>query len=138
MGELAPTSDAKYVYIFSAIALFIILIACINFMNLSTARSSGRAKEVGIRKVLGASVSAIVFMLSSEFTKWILLSNLIAWPIAWYAMNKWLQNFAYRINIGWWTFLLAGAMALFIAVLTVSYQAIRAATANPVEALRYE
>ncbi len=77
-------------------------------------------------------------MLSKDFTKWVLLANLIAWPFAWYAMNKWLQNFAYHINVTVWPFLLAGATALAIALLTVSWQALRAATANPVEALRYE
>ena len=77
-------------------------------------------------------------MLSTEFTKWALLANLIAWPVAWWAVNKWLQNFAYRIEIGWWIFLLAGSLALLIALLTVSTQAIRAALANPIDSLRYE
>jgi putative ABC transport system permease protein len=76
--------------------------------------------------------------LTKEFVKWILIANLFAWPIAWFAMNKWLQNFAYRINLDWWMFVLAGGLALLIAVLTVSWQAVRAAAANPVEALRYE
>jgi len=97
-----------------------------------------RTKEIGIRKVLGASVTGIIVLLTKDFTKWVLSVNILAWPIAYYAMNKWLQNFAYRINISWRTFVLAGALALVIALLTVSYQAIRAATANPVEALRYE
>jgi putative ABC transport system permease protein len=88
--------------------------------------------------VLGASVLNIVTMLSTEFAKLVTLANLVAWPIAWLAMNQWLQNFAYRIDLGWWMFALAGAMALLIALLTVSTQAIKAALANPVEALRYE
>jgi putative ABC transport system permease protein len=97
-----------------------------------------RIREIGIRKVLGATVIQLVVMLYQFFIKWILIAALIAWPIAWYIMNKWLYNFAYRINLSWWTFVLAGAIALVIALLTVSWQAIRAATANPVEALRYE
>ena len=97
-----------------------------------------RTKEIGIRKVLGASVGGVVTLLSKDFVKLVLLANLIAWPVAWYAMSKWLQDFAYRIELGWWTFALAGGVALLIALLTVSAQAIRAALANPVEALRYE
>jgi len=123
------------VLIFTSIAIFI---ACLGLYGLVSFTAERRTKEIGIRKVLGASVSGIVALLSKEFIKWVLVANFIAWPIAYYAMNKWLQNFAYRINIDWWTFLLAGALALVIALLTVSYQAIRAATANPVEALRYE
>ena len=97
-----------------------------------------RTKEVGIRKVLGASVDSIVFTLIGDFLKWVALANIIAWPIAWYVINEWLQNFAYRINLSWWMFVLSGGIALLIAILTVGFQAIKAATANPVEALRYE
>ncbi len=118
--------------------LFTVFVSCLGLFGLSSYAAVQRTKEIGIRKVLGASVSGIILLLSKDFTKWVLLANLIAWPIAYYAMNQWLQNFAYRIDIGWWTFLLAGALVLVIALLTVSYQAIRAATANPVKALRYE
>ena len=93
-----------------------------------------RSKE----KVAGATVPNILVLLTKDSIKWVVLSNLIAWPIAWYVMNKWLQNFAYHINLGWWMFVLAGTTTLVIALLTVSFQAIRAATANPVESLRYE
>jgi putative ABC transport system permease protein len=92
----------------------------------------------GRGKVLGATVANLVELLSKDFVSLVLLANVIAWPLAWYAMNKWLQNFAYRIDIGWWVFALAGGVALMIALLTVSTQAIKAALANPVEALRYE
>jgi putative ABC transport system permease protein len=117
------------------LALFI---ACLGLFGLTSFTTEQRTKEIGVRKVLGASVPGIIQILTKEFTKWIILANLIALPISWYVMNKWLQNFAYRINIGWWTFLSAGALVLFIALITVSYQSIKAALANPVESLRYE
>jgi putative ABC transport system permease protein len=97
-----------------------------------------RTKEIGVRKVLGASVAGIAGLLSIDFVKLVLLANVMAWPVAYFAMNKWLQNFAYRIDINWWVFALAGGLALLIALLTVSTQAVRAARANPAEALRYE
>ena len=120
---------------FTILALFVSVLGLFGLTLFSTER---RTKEIGIRKTLGASVSAIVFTLTIEFTKWVLLANLIAWPIAWFAMNKWVQNFAYRIDISWWMFALAGGIALMIGLLTVRWQAIRAATAKPVDALRYE
>lgn len=97
-----------------------------------------RKKEIGIRKVLGASVTSVTRMLSMDFIKLVLFANLLAWPIAWYAANQWLRSFAFSINIGWWVFLLSGSFALVIALLTVSIQAIRAAVANPIDSLRYE
>ena len=97
-----------------------------------------RTKEIGIRKVLGASVLELIALLSKEFTKWVLIANLIAWPIAYYFMDKWLQDFAYRIDISWWIFVLSGGIALVIALVTVSLQAIKTAIANPINALRYE
>lgn len=121
--------------IFAALA---IVISCLGLLGLATFMTSKRFKEIGVRKVLGASVASVVTLLSKDFVKLVLLANLIAWPVAWYAMNQWLQNFAYRIEIGWWVFALAGGLALVIALLTVSTQAIRAAVANPVESLRYE
>ena len=107
-------------------------------LGLIALAANRRAKEIGIRKVLGATVANVVALLSKDFVRLVLLANLIAWPVSWWAMNKWLQNFAYRIEISWWIFALAGGLALVIALLTVSTQAIRAALANPVEALRYE
>jgi putative ABC transport system permease protein len=114
------------------------VIACLGLFGLASLMTEQRTKEVGIRKVLGASMSSIVSLLSNDFLKLVALANIIAWPIAYYVMNRWLQNFAYRIDISWWVFVLAGGLALVIALLTVSTQAIKAALANPVEALRYE
>ena len=115
-----------------------IFIACLGLFGLASFTAEQRTKEIGIRKVAGASVSSIVLLLTKEFTKWVLISNLIAWPFAYYTMNKWLQNFAYRVNIGIWIFVLSASLALIIALVTVSYQSIKAAVANPVESLRYE
>ena len=119
-------------------ALLAIFIACLGLFGLATFVTEQRIKEIGIRKVLGASITEIVFLLSKEFSKWVILANLLAWPVAFYVMNKWLQDFAYRTSISWWIFALSGLIALVIALLTVSYQAIKAAAANPVESLRYE
>ena len=121
--------------IFSGLA---ILIACLGLFGLAAFTTQQRTKEIGIRKILGASVSGIVCLLSKDFLKLVIIANLIAWPIAYYAMNQWLQGFAYRINLSIGTFILSGLIALLIALLTVSYQAIKAARANPVDALRYE
>jgi putative ABC transport system permease protein len=126
---------SKVFMTFSVLAIFI---ACLGLFGLASFTVEQRTKEVGIRKVLGASVAGIIGLLSSEFAKLVLISNLIAWPVAYFAMNKWLQEFAYRINLSIGEFLFAAALAVFIALLTVSYQAIRAALANPAEALRYE
>ncbi len=131
-------NDQRFAALFSVFAGLAILIACLGLFGLAAFSARQRTKEIGIRKVLGASVSGIVALLSKEFVKLILLANLIAWPIAYFTMNKWLQDFAYRIDIGWWVFALAGGMALLIALITVSTLAIKAALANPVEALRYE
>jgi putative ABC transport system permease protein len=97
-----------------------------------------RTKEIGIRKINGAKSNEIFTLLSGEYIIWVMISIIIACPVAWYAMNKWLQNFAYRIDISWWVFVLAGSIAFLIALLTVSFQSYRAAGKNPIEALRYE
>ena len=115
-----------------------IFIACLGLFGLVSFMAEQRTKEIGIRKVMGASVSGIIVMLSKEFSKWIMLANIIAWPVAYFAMHKWLQSFAYRTNMGIGTFLLSALLALAIAMLTVSYQSLKAATANPVDSLRYE
>ncbi|MCG8605225.1 ABC transporter permease [bacterium] len=121
--------------IFGGLAIFI---ACLGLLGLASFTAEKRTKEIGIRKVLGASWPRLVYMLSREFTRWVLAANLIAWPAAFYLMNGWLKNFAYRTSIAWEIFLLAGGAALIIALFTVGTQAIRAATANPVDTLRYE
>lgn len=123
------------VSVFSVLALFI---GCLGLYGLVSFATERRKKEVGIRKVLGASVSNIVFLFTKEFSKWVLLANILAWPAAWYFMNKWIQNFAYRTNIGWNLFLMAGITAIVIAVLTISYQVTKSAAANPVKSIRYE
>jgi ABC-type antimicrobial peptide transport system permease subunit len=115
-----------------------IFISCIGLFGLATFTARQRTKEIGIRKVLGATVSNIMFMLSKDFVKLVLIALVIASPIAWYFMNNWLQDFVYRINIGGLIFLVAGSMAVVIAIITVSYQAIKAAIANPVNTLRNE
>jgi putative ABC transport system permease protein len=114
------------------------LISCLGIFGLIAYVAERRTKEIGIRKTLGASVAGVVVLLTKDFTKWIIGANIVAWPIAWFVMNKWLKNFAYRIEMSWWMFALAGALALVIAVITVSWQAIRAAGASPIKALRYE
>jgi putative ABC transport system permease protein len=130
--------EKKISQIFSCFTILAVFIACLGLFGLASFTAEKRTKEVGIRKALGASISAIILLLSKEFTKWILVANIIAWPVAYFAMNSWLQNFAYRINIGLGIFLLAAVLAFVIALLTVGYQAVRTARANPVEALRYE
>ncbi len=124
--------------IFITFTILSIVIACLGLFGLAIFNAEKRTKEIGVRKVLGATVANLVGFLSKDFVKLVLLANVIAWPVAWYAMSRWLQNFTYRIDISWWVFALAGGVALMIALLTVSTLAIKAALANPVEALRYE
>ncbi len=115
-----------------------ILIACLGILGLSISLAEQRIKEIGIRKVNGAKIFEILTMLNKDFVKWVAIAFVIATPIAWYAMHKWLENFAYKTTLSWWIFAFAGVLALGIALLTVSWQSWRAATRNPVEALRYE
>ena len=119
-------------------AILAVFIACLGLFGLATFMAEQRTKEIGVRKVLGATVPNIVTMLSKDFVRLVLLASVIAFPVAWYAMNRWLQDFAYRIDIGWWIFILAGLIAIIIAIITVSFQAIRAALTNPVNSLRTE
>ena len=115
-----------------------ILISCLGLFGLAAYTAEQRRKEIGVRKVLGASVSGIVKLLSKDFLKLVVISIVIAIPIAWYFMNDWLQDYAYRIEINWWVFAIAGLSAIAIAMLTVSFQAIKAAIANPAESLKTE
>ena len=131
-------SDQRLLRVISIFATLAIVIACIGLFGLSIYTAKQRTKEIGIRKVLGASVTGVVALLSKEFIKLVSIAILIASPIAWWAANKWLQDFAYRINIGWGIFVSAGVIALLIAMLTVSFQAVKAAAANPVRSLRTE
>jgi len=124
--------------IFSWFSFLAIIISCLGLIGLSSFMTEQRTKEIGIRKINGASSLEISSMLSGEYIVWVLISIIIACPVAWYAMHKWLENFAYRIDISWLEFVLAGISALLIALLTVSWQSFRAAGKNPVEALRYE
>ena len=115
-----------------------ILISCLGLFGLAAYTAEQRTKEIGIRKVMGASVPGIVVLLSKEYAKWVLVANVIAWPVSYFLMNGWLQDYHYRIGLGVPIFLLAAAISVMIAQLTVSYQAIRAARSNPVNSLRYE
>jgi putative ABC transport system permease protein len=132
------SNERKFGKLFTVFALLAIIIGCLGLFGLSSYTASQRIKEIGIRKVLGASVGGIVTLLSKDFIKLVLISIVIASPVAWWAMHKWLQDFAYRVNISWWVFAVAGLVALSIAMLTVSFQAIKAAVANPVKSLRTE
>jgi putative ABC transport system permease protein len=124
--------------IFTSFAILAIIIACLGLFALSAFMAEQRNKEIGIRKVLGASVSGITTMLSKDFVKLVVIAIVIASPIAWWAMTKWLQDFVYRITISWWMIAIAGLIAVVIALITVSFQAIKAAITNPISSLRTE
>ncbi len=126
---------ARLISIFAVLA---VVISCMGIFGLAVFQSEQRVKEIGVRKVLGATAAEIIAMLTKNFTKWVLVANVVAWPAAYFIASKWLENFAYRIEMQWWMFALAGGVALLIALATVSTQAIKAALANPIEALRYE
>jgi putative ABC transport system permease protein len=131
-------SEERMQTIFNSFTILAILISCLGLFSLASFTSEQRTKEVGIRKVLGATVPNIITQLSKEFVTWVLMANIIAWPTAFIVMNKWLQNFAYRTNLGIGIFILSGFIALVIALLTVSYQSVKTALANPIHALKYE
>jgi len=130
--------EQRMVNIFSSFAILAIIIACLGLFGLSAFTAQQRTKEIGIRKIMGASVARITSLLSREFVRWVILANLIAWPVAWVVMDRWLQNFALQVDQSLIHFLLAALMALLIAVLTVSVLSVKAATASPIKALRYE
>jgi len=130
--------ERRMLRILLAVTLLELFIACLGLLGLAAFTTEQRTREIGIRKVLGASIFEIVRLLSKDFSRWVLVSNVIAWPIAWYAMDRWLQNFAYRIDILPWPFLSAGLLALAVALLTVGYNTVRAASSDPVKTLKYE
>ncbi|MES2277639.1 MAG: ABC transporter permease [Bacteroidota bacterium] len=131
----ADNQVSKIVGILAGLA---ILISCLGLFGLASYSAEKRIKEIGVRKVLGASVQNIVLLLSGHFVKLVLIANVIAWPLAWYAMNKWLQSYAYKIEISWFTFVFVALLSVFIALVTISFQSIKAAIANPVKSLRSE
>ncbi|MDH5385025.1 MAG: ABC transporter permease [Candidatus Aminicenantes bacterium] len=131
-------SERKMQKIFVIFSSLSILVACLGLLGLVSFTAELKTKEIGIRRVLGASTGSVVVMLSKEFIKWILLANIIAWPLAWFMMNKWLQNFAYRANIGWFVFALAGFVTVSIAIFTFIFQTVKTACINPADSLRYE
>ena len=124
--------------LFTVFTLLAIFIACMGLFGLASFMTERRTKEIGIRKAIGASSSKLVLMLSSQFLKWVVISNVIAWPLVYYFLNKWLQNFACHVNINFIYFILAFVIALIIAQLTVAYKAYTAARTNPVNSLRDE
>jgi ABC-type antimicrobial peptide transport system permease subunit len=129
-------NQLAYLYkIFAGIAIFL---SCLGLYGLASFMAVQRIKEVGIRKVLGATASNIVYLFSREFVSLIIIAFAIATPIAWYFMHEWLENFAYRIHLSWWLFLIGGITSVIIALISVSFQAIKAAIANPVKSLRTE
>jgi putative ABC transport system permease protein len=131
----AEQQTGKIFTIFTSLGIFI---ACLGLFGLAAFTTEQRAKEIGIRKVLGASAFGVINLLSKNFLKLVVLANVIAWPIAWLLMDYWLRDFAYRIDIEPWVFLLAGLAAVVIAMLTIVYQATKAAHVNPIESLRSE
>jgi putative ABC transport system permease protein len=119
-------------------SILAIVVACLGLLGLSLYATIQRTKEIGVRKILGASVVSILVMLSRDFVRLILIANLIAWPVAWWVMEKWLQNYPYKIGFNLWFFILPALLVLIIALLTISLQTLRAARSNPANALRYE
>ncbi len=132
------SAETKFGMVLLVVATLAILIACLGLFGLASYVTEMRKKEVGIRKILGATVSSITFLLSREFSSLVLTSNIAAWPIAWLMMDNWLQLFAYRIDIPLWTFIAAGAMAFIVSFLAVSYQTVKTAVSDPVKVLKYE
>jgi len=131
-------AEQRFSGLFLVSSILAIIIACLGLSGLSAYSITRRTKEIGIRRTNGARISQVMILLTNDFVKWVIIAFVIATPVAWYVMNKWLQNFAYRTELSWWIFVLSGLLALMIALVTVSWQSWRAATRNPVEALRYE
>ena len=136
--ERAYHTEQRMVSIFSTFAVLAILIACLGLFGLAAFAAEQRTKEIGIRKVMGASVPGLFVLLSKEFLKWVLISNIIAWPVAYFYTQRWLQSFSYRTDVTVWMYMLSAFLALFISLITISWQSYRASLANPVKALKYE
>ncbi|HEX9958286.1 MAG TPA: FtsX-like permease family protein, partial [Fibrella sp.] len=132
---LAEQQTGRILGLFAGLTIFV---ACLGLFGLAMFTAEQRRKEIGVRKVLGATVASVVGLLSKDVLKPVLIAIVLASPIAWYAMNRWLADFAYKVDIQWWVFALAGTLAVSIALLTVSYQSIKAALMNPVKSLRSE
>ena len=130
--------EKKMQNLFLVFSILAILVACLGLFGLAAYTAEVKTKEIGIRKILGASTGRVTYFLSKEFIKWILIANILAWPVGWFFMNKWLQNFAYRIKIGWFVFLFTITVTLFIALISFIFQSLKAAWADPVDSLRYE
>lgn len=130
--------ESRALDLFKAFSVLALFVSCLGLFGLTVFSAEVRIKEIGIRKVLGASGSSIILLLSKDFVLWVLLANILAWPTAYLAMNKWLQNFAYRVDINIWTFVLSALAAFLIALATISYQAFKTAVSNPVNSLKYE
>jgi ABC-type antimicrobial peptide transport system permease subunit len=154
-NEFAPEDPFEYIFLeesfdnlykaemrlgrlFTSFSVLAIMISCLGLFGLASFMAEKRTKEIGVRKVLGATITNLTMLLSKEFTKWVILSNIVAWPVAWYFMNQWLQDFAYRIEFPLWIMPLSGLAALGIAVLTVSFQTVKASLSNPIKAIKYE
>jgi putative ABC transport system permease protein len=131
-------SEAKWKQIILTGALLSIIISCLGLFGLAIFTTELRTREIGIRKVNGATISEVIAILNTNLVKLVAIAFVISAPIGWFAMNKWLQNFAYRTELSWWIFALAGILSIGIALITVSWQSWRAARRNPIEALRYE
>ena len=132
------SNDLLFGKIFALFSGFAIFISCLGLLGLSLFTTAQRTKEIGVRKVLGASIGNIVLLLSKDFIRLVLIAFIIASPVAWFVMHSWLQDFAYRINISWWIFAASGTLSVIIALATISFQAIKAAISNPVKSLRTE
>jgi putative ABC transport system permease protein len=131
-------SDLELRRLFNLFSVLSIIVACLGLFGLASFTAEQKTKEIGIRKVLGARISDIVTLTAKEFLKWIAVANLIAWPVGYYLMIQWLNNFVYKASIGLEVFLLASGLTLFVVIITISYQTVKAALGNPVDSLRYE
>ena len=136
--DSAYRQETRLRSIYLIFSILAILIACLGLFGLASFTTERKTKDVGIRKAMGASTRSIIYLFTLEFNKWVLISNIIAWPAAYFLMKNWLENFAFRIELSLWIFLVAALFALVIASLTVLYQAFRMSQKNPVEGLRFE